>query len=133
MTISASSIAIGTAISVTGGTATGVISKGDSLNKHIVVLDDSSSFADQTTFTFNVKEPKVSITAPAGYTQARNSVVISRPLTLANGARTMNSVKIELAVDSETTDAQRDALRELAAQAIFDTDFDQYWNKQAIS
>jgi len=132
MTIEASSIAIGTAFSVTGGTATSVISKGDTLEKHNVVLDDGSAFKDHKTLTFSVKEPKVSLNAPAGYTQGRNTVVIAIPKTLGNSSVTKNTIKVELSCDPETTEAEKSSLREIAAQVIFDTDFDQFWNDQAI-
>jgi hypothetical protein len=132
MSISNSSIAIGTAISVTGGTATGLISKGDTLDQHHTVLDDGSAFKDQTMVDFSIKAPKVSAAAPAGYTQARNIVSIRVPKTLANGSTTYNTVRVELSADSETTDAERDSLRELIAQIVFDADFDQFWDSQAM-
>jgi hypothetical protein len=132
MTISTSSIAIGTAISVTGGIATGLISKGDTLDLHNTVLDDGAAFKDHTNVDFSIKSPKVSASAPAGYTQARNVVVIKKPKTLANGNITYNSMRVELSCDSETTEAEKDSLRELAAQVIFDTDYDQFWNDQAM-
>jgi hypothetical protein len=133
MSISNLSVAIGTAIGVTGGTATAVISKGDSLGKHEVVLDDGSAFSDETRISFSTKEPRVSASAPAGYTQKRNTIVVQVPKTLANANTTINSARIEFSVDSETTSAEYDALRELAAQLIFDTDLDQYYNSQAVS
>ncbi len=133
MTIATSDVAIGTVISVTGGTATSMISKGDSLEKHNLVLDDGSAFSDQKALSFSVKEPKVSANAPGGYTQARNFVLITIPMTLANGNVTKNTVRLEMSVDSETTTAQKDALREIAAQVMFDTDFDQFWHSQAVS
>jgi hypothetical protein len=132
MTIEASSIAIGGTLSATGGTATSVLSKGDTLEKHNVVLDDGSAFKEQTSVAFSIKAPKVSSSAPAGYTQARNTVVIQVPMVLANGNSTVNSFRLEMAVDPETTDADKTALRDIAAQAIFDADFDAFWNDQSM-
>jgi hypothetical protein len=132
MSIKDSSVLIDGTIAVTAGTATGMLSKGDTIERHNVVLDDGSAFKDQTELTFQVKAPKVSSSAPAGYTQARNIVTIVVPKTLANGLITKNTLRIELSNDSETTDSERDSLRNLASQILSDSDFDQYWDSQAV-
>jgi hypothetical protein len=132
-TIQAASLLVGTTISATGGTATSLISKGDTLEQHNTALDDGSSLAEQTEINFTIKQPKVNASSPAGYTQARNVVVISSPKTLANLAVTKNSCRIEFSFDRETTDAEKATMRELAAQAIIDTDFVSFWNSQSVS
>ncbi len=64
------------------------------------------AFIDRKTVEFSVKEPKVSSTAPNGYTQARRKVLIKEPLALDNGNYTTNTVSIEFSVDVETTDLE---------------------------
>lgn len=133
MTISAASINKDGTVSVTGGTATTLLSKGDSNGSHKAILDDGSTFALQSEFDFQAKEPKVSATAPNGYTQQRNTVVFKTPILLANGKYTVNTIKVEMACDVETTNAQRDTMRGIASQVLFDTDFEDYWEKQSLS
>jgi hypothetical protein len=132
MTITALSLAIGTALSATGGTATPVISRGNTIGLHNVVLDDGSAFKDLTTMKFSSKDGTVSPSAPGGYTQARNSIVISRPKTLANLNTTKNTVRIDFSVDPETTAAEIDALRELAAQVMFSTSLDEFYHDKGV-
>lgn len=127
MTIKDASVDVGTTISTSGGTATTFLDGGDDLDSHQVTLDDSSEFIDATSVSFTVKRPKVQVTAPNGYTQKRASVVIGRPLALDNDNRTVNTFRLELAVDPETTSAEIASLRELAAQVVFGSDFTDFW------
>jgi hypothetical protein len=127
MTIKDASVDVGTTISTSGGTATTFLDSGDGPDSHQVTLDDSSEFINATTVSFSVKRPKVQTLAPNGYTQKRSTVVIQRPLALDNGNRTVNTFRLELAVDIETTAAEIDSLRELASQICFDSDYDEFW------
>lgn len=133
MSISTSSVLVGGTVATTGGTATTMIEKGNTLDNQKVILDDSAEFINATLIDFSVRDPKVNSGAPNGYTQARSSVKLSVPLALDNGNRTVNTVTIQLSVDPETTDAEVDAIRVLAAQLIHDSDFDEFWQKQSLS
>lgn len=127
MTIKDASVDVGTTISTSGGTATTFLDGGDDLDSHQVTLNDSSEFIDATSISFTVKRPKVQVTAPNGYTQKRASVVIGRPLALENDNRTVNTFRLELAVDPETTAAEIASLRELTAQVVFGSAFTDFW------
>lgn len=131
MTIANASFDIGGSISVTGGTATGVVSLGNTQDKHPVILDDASTYQNHTGIEFAVKRPRVSDTAPNGYTQMRNTVVIRIPLLLDNGKYTTNTVRIEMSTDPETTSSERGTLQQLAAFICSDADLDQFWHDQA--
>jgi len=133
MSISAASVTVGATFAPTGGSATSLLQKSDDGNSVQTILDDGSILLSQKQVDFSTQAPKVSTGAPNGYTQARNTVVIKVPLTLDNGNRTVNTIRIELASDIETTDAERDTLRELAMHVLNDTDFDDFWNQQALS
>ena len=76
MSLIAASINVDGTVATTGGTATTFLSLGDSLSQHILLLDNSAAFIDQTTFEFSTKSPKVSASAPAGYTQKRATCLI---------------------------------------------------------
>lgn len=132
MSIRSSSILVDGTVAITAGTATGAISKGNDLNVHTVVLDDSSEFIDQTVVSFTAKDPKASATAPNGYTQQRQTVKINVPLALDNGNRTVNTVTLTIAVDPETTDAERLSLRVLATNVLNDADFTAFWDDGSL-
>lgn len=133
MTIKDASVLVGTTLSGSGGTATTFLDGGDDADSHSVTLNDSSEFVDQTDLAFSTKRPKVQAAAPNGYTQRRCSFVIQRPLALDNGNRTVNTVRVEFAVDIETTSSEVDSLRELAAQVVFDSDYDGFWHNSSMS
>lgn len=133
MSIASSSILVDGTVATTGGTATGVLTKGGTLNETKVILDDSSEFIAQTSVSFVVKDPKVSASSPNGYTQARSSVKVSVPLALDNGNQTVNTINIILSVDPETTDAEIASLLVLSAQLLADSDFSDFWKKQSLA
>jgi hypothetical protein len=133
MPLASNNVDIGTAISATGGTATSFLGKGSSLDKRFLSLDDGSVLKDETTYSFGIKRPKVSAGAPGGYTQARNTLFIQMPKTLANGEVTKNSLRVELSADPETTDSEKVDILAQAAQMMFETAFRPYWTNQDIS
>jgi hypothetical protein len=110
-----------------------MITKGDSENRQVVILDDSSTFLLQTEMDFSIKSPKVQSDAPNGYTQARNVLLVKSPFVLDNGNRTVNTIRVELAVDHELTSAERQSLIELAVHTLVDSDFADYWEKQSVA
>jgi hypothetical protein len=133
MTLETASINIDGTVATTGGTATGLISKGQGLNSHVLILDNSAEFVAQQTVAFSTKDPKVNSGSPNGYTQARSSAVLRVPLLLDNGEYTINTMKLELAVDHETTDAEIESMLVTAAQLIHDADFSDFWKKQTVA
>lgn len=133
MGIQTSSVNIDGTVSTSGGTATGMIAKGNTLNEIQVILDDSSEFVEQTKIDFQVKEPVVKPSAPNGYTQARNTVRIYVPLALDNGNVTVNTLELKLSCDHETTEAEVQSLLVLGAQLLSDSDYSDFWKKQSLS
>lgn len=132
MSILNASVLVDGTVATTGGTATSMISK-DTDGGHNVILDEGVEFNAQTKLSFSSKDPKVSASAPNGYTQHRTTVKILEPLLLDNGNYTMNSVTVTFGVDHETTDAEILSLRVLAAQIIHDPDFDNFWNVGSVA
>jgi hypothetical protein len=133
MSIQSGAVLVGGTVATTGGTSTSFITKGGTLDSLKTILDDGAEFIAASTIDYQVKDPKVSTGAPNGYTQARTSVKLQVPLALDNGNRTINTFTLSLSVDPETTDAEVDAMRVLAAQLIHDADFDDLWQKQSLS
>lgn len=133
MTILNASILVDGTVATTGGTATTFVSKGNTLNAHSAIVDDSSEFIAQSTCNFSIKDPKVSVSSPNGYTQARNTVKFNVPLALDNGNYTVNTLTIQLSVDPETTDAEIESMLVFGAQLLHDSDYSDFWKKQSLS
>jgi hypothetical protein len=133
MSIESSAVLVDGTVATTGGTNTSVITKGQSLDSHKVILDDGAEFIDTSTIDFSIKDPKVNSGSPNGYTQARSSVKLSVPLALDNGNRTVNTFTLSLSVDPETTDAEIESMLVLAAQLLHDSDFSDFWKKQSLA
>lgn len=133
MTINSSSIPVGATFAPTGGTATTLKTKSANDSRHVAYLDDGATLSGQTTFEFSQKQPKVSVGAPNGYTQARNSTLIKQPFTLDNGNLTVNTIKIEVSCDVELTAAEKLTLRELAAHTLTDSDYTEFWDEQSMA
>lgn len=133
MAINGGSVLLDGTVSATGGTATSLLSKGENGETHKVLLNDGAAFVSQKTVDFTVKEPRVSASSPSGYTQARSIVLLKVPKILADGSRTVNTLRIEFAGDINTTDAERLTMRSLGAQFLVDSDLTSFWNAQSLS
>lgn len=133
MSIQSASVPIGATFSPTGGSATSLLTKRQEGNTVSTILDDGSAFIDQTVLEFSTKEPKVSASAPDGYTQRRNVVYVKVPRTLANGNTTVDTLRLEVAASVETSAANLTSLRELAVHALTDSDFTDFWEEQSMS
>jgi hypothetical protein len=131
MSLTASVLVDGT-VATTGGTATSFKSQGSDKSSHELVLDDSAEFEALTFLDCSIKKPKVSATAPNGYTQRRCTMLLKVPLALDNGSVTINTVKIEIATDVEMTAAEKLSMRVLAAQLIHDSEFVDFWDTQLL-
>jgi hypothetical protein len=130
MPIEGSSIQPDATPAASGGTDTDLKLKDRGQGYVNMILDDGSEFINQVTFTFSFKDPKVSASAPNGYTQARTSVVMRSPLALDNGEYTVNTGRIELAVDHETTNSEVQTMLNCMGQLLCDSDFTEAWAEQ---
>jgi len=129
MSINNTTIAEDGAIAVTGGTNKTLISRGgDSNSNHFYVNEDAVANLRRT-LDITVKDAKVQVSAPGGYTQERQVIVTKVPIILANGNRTVNTYRTEISVDPETSVAQRKTDREMHSQTLFDTDFVSVYEK----
>lgn len=133
MSLRDSSINVDGTVATTGGTATTLKSKGNTLDRHDLLLDDGSTLGGQTVVSASVKSPKVSAGAPSGYTQARNTMYVKVPFTVpSTSLLTSQTIRMEIATDIETTDAQKLSLRVLAAQLLADSDYTAFWDDQTV-
>jgi len=133
MALSNSAVLKDGTVATTGGTSVSLLTKGTSLSQHNLMIDDGAEFQLQATTDFSVKAPKVSASAPNGYTQARTSVFLRQPLLLDNGEYTTCTGSISISVDPEMTDAEKLTMRVYLAQLLVDSDFTDFWDNQAIA
>jgi hypothetical protein len=132
MSLKDSSVLVDGSVATTGGTGTPLKSLGNTLEQHELYLDESKPLIEQTTITASVKRPKVSVSAPNGYTQGRNTVYIKVPLKLDNGSITVNTIRLEIAADFETSAAERLGMRVLAAQMLTSSQFVDFWDDASV-
>lgn len=134
MPISNASIPVGATLAPSGGTATNLVVVGRSLSDAATFVGTTGvTQLTRTAIDFSVKQPKVNAGSPGGFTQGRSIVKITSPKVLANLKRTLNSIKIELSFDPETTDAEVTALKTQAALLLVDSDFTDFWLNQSTN
>lgn len=113
----------GATISASGGSAVTWASLGQNGNKNTLIVAADTDFRTRRQIDAVVKQPVPQVSAPNGYTQARASLFYKKPILLANGKITVNTVKVELAYDVESTPTQIQDMLDTGAQFCFDADF----------
>jgi len=123
-----------TGYTVTAGTAIAFSSFGQigQNGYRLGVAADTDSRTRRTIET-KVTLPRPDVTKPNGYTQCRNSATFKRPIILANGKVTVNTVQIIMAYDVETSDVEKNMLIDIGGQMLIDADFTSFWKAQAQS
>lgn len=132
MSLNNASILADATESFTGGTALAFSSLGPREHGNVLYALDDSDIRTRRELAINVVLAKPRSTAPNGYTQSRSSVTGKVPLSLDNGNVTVNTIKIEVSCDVETTDAEKLALRQLGMQMLSDSDFTELWDNQSV-
>lgn len=111
--------AVPTSYTVTGGTT---ITLGSMIDFAAAMLYAAADldFRTRRTFKFDFKLPKVSKTAPNGYTQQRSTSTYIAPKVLANGKTTGQGFDLGLHWDVEATDAEKVAIMDSLTQMSLD-------------
>lgn len=133
MPISTATINSGATVSASGGTALTFASRGSEPGRNVIYVASDTDLRTRREADFSVSYPKIQGSAPNGYTQARRTVVMKFPLVLENGNVTVNTIRIVLSTDVETTDAEIGEYLALGAQAMIDTDFSSYWSSLSVA
>lgn len=123
MPISNASILSGVTMTPSGGTAVPFGSLGIRNGTNTLYATGDADLRTRRTIVCSAKEAKVAPGAPNGYTQARATAVFKTPLVLDNGNITVNTVRIEVAYDIESSAAEVTELKLMAAQILTDSDF----------
>jgi hypothetical protein len=132
MSLDALSILEGTTPSFTGGSALNFASKG-LVGSSLTLYDEGAvDYVNRKDLVLSVKNPKINAGSPNGYTQARSEVLWKFPLVLDNGSSTVNTARLTIATDVETTDAERLEMRQQVAQALLNSDMVEFFDNQAL-
>lgn len=123
MSLSNASISTGATVAPSGGSALAFAGSGARGDTHEIYATADTDLRTRRSIVTTVRKPRVLASAPNGYSQARCSFALKSPLTLDNGLVTVNTVRIEFSFDPETTQAEIEELRILAAQICSDADF----------
>lgn len=132
MAIEDGSVLLDPTTSFSAGTEKAFTSLGQNGNIHEVTFA-GTNFITQMRAIFKTKGPKISASAPNGYTQQRNEVLIKQPFALDNGNSTICTVSIVMSTDVEMTSTEKETLMEYAAQFLTEADFQDFWKQQSLS
>lgn len=124
MSLSNASVSSGATVAPTGGSALAFSGSGPRGNSHVIFATADTDLRTRRTITTVVREPRILASAPNGYSQARTQFTFKSPLTLDNGLVTVNKVTIEFSSDPETSQAELEEMRVIAAQICSDADFE---------
>jgi hypothetical protein len=133
MSLSNASINSGATGSFSGGSALAFESRGIEAGRNVLYATADTDLRTRREIDCSVSYPKVQATAPNGYTQARSTLVIKVPIELDNGNTTVNTFRIVLSTDVETSDTQIDEMLVLGAQTLLDADFAAFWKAKSVA
>jgi len=133
MSLNNAGILAGAIESFTGGSALTFATLGPRENGNTLYATDDSDIRTRRELVCKTVQAVPNSDKPNGYTQSRSSVTLKVPLVLTNGSITVNTVRIEVASDVETTEAEKLSLRQLAIQLLSDSDFTEFWNNQSVA
>lgn len=122
-----------TTVAASGGTDVTLVSLGIQGNKNTLAFSTDTNLATRRLVEFSVKAPAPSDTAPGGYTQARNTIVLYQPKTLSNAAITKNSIKVETSYDPQTTQAEVEQMCETIGQMVATSAFMAFQKDQNLN
>jgi len=133
MPLSTASVLSGATTAASGGSALAFTGAGIRNNSHALYVAADTDLRTRRALVCSVKEPKVSSSAPNGYTQARSTVTYKAPLSLDNGNVTVNTVRVEVSYDVETSAAELTELKCIGSQILTDADFDALFQSQSLA
>lgn len=123
----------GSTVAATGGSDV-VHSVFNNSNPNVAAFENlAQAYGSRQMLKAKVSRPKADASTPGGYTQARTDLVLSVPKVLANGKTTFNSVKIQIAYDVETTDAEKAELEAMGAQLFIDSELQSARRNQTLA
>lgn len=117
----------------TGGTSVNISATRNPNGKVIAHFDAETDFLSRTTFEFATKDPVANASLPGGYTQAKESVFIKVPFTLANGNRTHNTITTTVSRDPEWDYSEAQFMRLLMGHILGASGMVAFWQSHNMS
>lgn len=126
------SINVGGSLANTGGTAKVFADDGVTVPNGVhVSVPATADFRVREHATFRYTPP--ALQADGTYSRQTNTVSITVPKALASGKYVNNTVRITVDLHPESTATEGSDLRKLGAQALFDSDTDNFWTAGSLS
>lgn len=126
MSLANAAIVTGGTISVAGGSAVTYAPYSTSPDQVVLGVAADTDLRLRRQIKCKVKPPRVSPSAPGGYTQARADALVIHPILLANGKYTQCTVQIGISFDPEMSSTEKTKMIDTAAQVLFDSDFTEF-------
>lgn len=126
------SINVGGTLANTGGTAVVFADDGVTVPNgvHLVVPGDTS-YATRRTATAKYRPPVLD--KDGVYSRDKKYISVTWPMTLASGKVVNNVGRVEVEVHPEFSAANAVDMRKLLAQALFDSDTDNFWTAGSMA
>ncbi len=121
-----------TTVAATGGDDQ-ILSKVSGENGITVVFDGDSVFASRRTVHFRYTDPPISGSSATGYGKAKRTFTLRYPEEVSTGVFEPIIVDVSIRSNSTTTAAIMQAVRNVVAQLIIDTEFDDFYELGDIS
>lgn len=110
----------GSAVSATGGSSEEFY-KQRVVNGFSIYVATALAFLVQKVIKVKLNEPRPDASAPNGYTQARANITFQKPVVLANGKRTVNTIQVISGFDIEMTTADRELMLDDVLSSFIDS------------
>lgn len=121
-------------VSTTGGADLTLSQVGGSSPTSVTCALGTGDYKTLRTIDFKIALPRINASSPNGYTQRRMEAVCKFPRELANGNLTVDTVRILLATDVETSDANMLTMRKVAAELLYrESEFSDFWDQQSLA
>lgn len=132
MSVQTATIIDGATASFTGGTSRTYTPSAQKVNNGINIVDTSAAdYRIRTNLSLRGVEP---VTDKSGVvvTKGQRVVTVTSPKILASGSIDFPCVEVKFKFHPEQSAAEKLELRKKAAQALLDTDFDNFWEYGSI-
>jgi len=133
MPLSSASVLSGATLTPSGGSAISFVSAGIRNEVNTLNCSNDADLRTRRQIVCSTREPRPSEGAPNGYTQARATAFLKFPLELENGNVTINTVRIEVAYDVETSASELTEYKVIAAQVLNDSDFSALFSSLSLA
>lgn len=128
MSVNNMTLAYGATLAATGGTSK-TFKKTDQEVKNGIMVVDSSSTDYRTRITVMAKvKPPYYDSQTGEYTKGRKTITLTQPFVKASGKVEFPLVRIEVEDHPELALSDITEMRKRAAQLLFDTDLDDFFN-----